>query len=95
MFELGEESDKLHGEVGEYAAAAGVDSLIFIGASAKYMYERARLHEDVEIRYYPNKELLIGALSDTSKDILRQDDTILVKASHGMGFSEIVDFLNR
>ena len=59
------------------------------------MYERARLHEDVEIRYYPNKELLIGALSDTSKDILRQDDTILVKASHGMGFSEIVDFLNR
>ena len=95
MFELGEESDKLHGEVGEYAAAAGVDSLIFIGASAKYMYERARLHEDVEIRYYPNKELLIGALSDTSKNILRQDDTILVKASHGMGFSEIVDFLNK
>ena len=95
MFELGEESDKLHGEVGDYAASCGVDSLIFVGASAKHMYERARLHDDVEIRYYPNKELLLSALSDTSKDILRQGDTILVKASHGMGFSEVVDFLNR
>ena len=95
MFELGEESDKLHGEVGDYAASHGVDSLIFVGASAKHMYERARLHEDVEIRYYPNKELLIGALSDDTKDILRKGDTILVKASHGMGFSEVVDFLNR
>lgn len=95
MFELGEESDKLHGNVGDYAAAAGVDSLIFVGASAKFMYERARLHEDVEIRYYPNKELLIKALSDENVEILKPGDTILVKASHGMGFSEVVEFLNR
>ena len=95
MFELGEEAEKLHGDVGEYAAAHGVDSLIFVGSLAKFMYERARVHEGVEIRYYPNKELLLAALSDTSKDILRKDDTILVKASHGMGFSEVVDYLNR
>ena len=95
MFELGEESDKLHGDVGDYAASSGVDSLIFVGASAKFMYERARLHEDVEIRYYPNKELLIKALSDESVEILKQGDTILVKASHGMGFSEVVEFLDK
>ena len=64
-------------------------------ASAKFMYERARLHEDVEIRYYPNKELLIKALSDESVEILKQGDTILVKASHGMGFSEVVEFLDK
>ena len=93
MFELGEDSDKLHGEVGEYAAGHGVDSLIFVGSAAKFMYERARHHEDVEIRYYPNKELLLKALSDETKEILKPGDTILVKASHGMGFSEIVDFL--
>jgi len=95
MFELGEESDKLHGTVGDYAAAHGVDSLIFVGASAKFMYERARVHEDIEIRYYPNRELLLAALSDETKQILKPGDTILVKASHGMGFSEVVDFLNK
>ena len=95
MFELGEESDKLHGDVGDYAAGAGVDSLIFVGSSAKFMYERARVHEQVEIRYYPNRELLLAAISDETKQILRPGDTILVKASHGMGFSEVVDFLNR
>ena len=94
MFELGEESEKLHASVGEYAAGQGVESLIFVGSAAKYMYERARLHEGVEIRYYPNRELLISALSDETKEIIKPGDTILVKASHGMGFSEVVDYLS-
>ena len=94
MFELGDETKKLHGMVGEYAAAHGVDSLIFVGASSKFMYEEARLHEGVEIRYYPSRELLLSALSDKTKEILKPGDTILVKASHGMGFSEVVKFLN-
>ncbi len=94
MFELGEESDKLHGEIGDYAASHGVDSLIFVGSNAKFMYERARVHEGVEIRYYPNRELLLAALADTTKEILKPGDTILVKASHSMGFSEVVEYLN-
>ena len=93
MFELGDDTQKLHGSVGDYAASSGVDSLIFIGSLAKFMYEKARLHEGVEIRYYPNKELLIAALSDETKQILKPGDTILVKASHGMGFSEVVEYL--
>ena len=95
MFELGEETERLHGTVGEYAAAHGVDSLIFVGTLAKFMYERAILHDGIEIRYYPNRELLLNALSDESKQILKPGDTILVKASHGMGFSEVVDFLDK
>ena len=95
MFELGEESDKLHAEVGDYAASSGIDSLIFVGALAKHMYKSASLHEGVEIRYYPNRELLLAALSDPTKEILKQNDTILVKASHGMGFSDIVEFLKK
>lgn len=95
MFELGDESDRLHGTVGDYAAEHGVDSLILVGSAAKHMYEHARKHEGVEIRYYPNRELLLAALSDPSKEILKDGDTILVKASHGMGFSEVVEYLNR
>ena len=70
-----------------------MDSLIFVGSLAKHMYERARIHEGVEIRYYPNRELLLAALKDTTKEILKPGDTILIKASHGMGFSEVVEFL--
>lgn len=95
MFELGDESDRLHKEVGDYAAAHGVDSLILVGAAAKHMYESARLHEGVEIRYYPNRELLLQALSDKDKEILKPGDTILVKASHGMGFSDVVEYLKK
>ena len=95
MFELGEEAEKLHAAVGDYAASSGVDSLIFVGALAKHMYKSATLHKGVEIRYYPNRELLLAALSDPAKEILKPDDTILVKASHGMGFSDIVEFLKK
>jgi len=94
MFELGEDSDKLHREVGEYAATHGIDSLICVGSNAKHIYEAARLHENLEIRYYPNRELLMKALSDTSKEILKPGDTILIKASHGMGFAEVVNMLS-
>lgn len=94
MFELGEDSEKLHREVGEYAAKNGVDSLICVGSNAKYIYEAARQNEDLEIRYYPNRELLMKALEDESKNILREGDTILLKASHGMGFAEVVNFLS-
>lgn len=94
MFELGEDSDKLHREVGEYAAVNGIDSLICVGSNSKHMYEAARLHDELELRYYPNRELLIKALSDPSKEILKKGDNILVKASHGMGFSEVVKMLS-
>ena len=94
MFELGEDAQKLHAEVGDYAVTHGVDSIICVGTLSKYMYEAARVHTDVEIRYYPNRELLMKALQDTGKDILKQGDSILIKASHGMGFSEIVEYLS-
>ena len=95
MLELGEKSDILHGQVGDYAADQGVDSLIFVGTSAKFMYEHARTHEGVEIRYYPNKDLLLNVLSDPSKEILKPGDTILLKASNKIGFAEVVEFLSK
>ncbi|MCR5302639.1 MAG: UDP-N-acetylmuramoyl-tripeptide--D-alanyl-D-alanine ligase [Lachnospiraceae bacterium] len=95
MYELGDETEKLHADVGDYAASSGVDSLIFVGPLAKHMYKGAMQHEGVEIRYYPNRELLLAALSDTTKEILKPGDAILVKASHGMGFSEVVEFLKK
>ena len=87
MFELGEEEKKLHYEVGQYTVGK-VDILICIGNLAKYIYEGAiqGKNEDAFMIYLKEKEELYSQL----EDIIMPQDTILLKASHGMGFADIV-----
>jgi UDP-N-acetylmuramoyl-tripeptide--D-alanyl-D-alanine ligase len=96
MGELGENEKTLHKEVGEYAITAQVDLLVCVGVLSSFMYAGAK--EQVELRpivtssqllYYANRDELITALHG----FLRQDDTILVKASHFMGFETVVKAL--
>ena len=42
MFELGENSEELHREVGRFAAKEGIDAILIAGENAKAMYEAAR-----------------------------------------------------
>ncbi len=88
MFELGTEEETLHREVGRYAAMARVDGMIFIGNLAREMYEGAmKLRAMPE--YYPDKESFFAAHKQSDF----AETTILVKASHGMHFEEIVEWL--
>ncbi len=88
MFELGAEELALHKEVGRYAAKAGTDHMIFIGKLAKEMYEGAvSCRADAE--YYPDKEAFFAAHGAADFG----SSTVLVKASHGMHFEEIVEWL--
>ncbi|MBP3351288.1 MAG: UDP-N-acetylmuramoyl-tripeptide--D-alanyl-D-alanine ligase [Lachnospiraceae bacterium] len=88
MFELGTDELALHREVGMYAAMARLEGMIFIGNLSKEMYEGA-----VKLRtmpeYYPDKEAFFAA--HKPEDFA--DTTVLVKASHGMHFEEIVEWL--
>lgn len=99
MFELGEEENALHYQVGEYAMKNGIDLLICVGKLSKNMFDGAlKVKNDDsvlgEVCYFENKEDLLIALKDTNRSLLRKDDTILIKASHGMGFTEIVELLS-
>ena len=88
MFELGAEELALHREVGYYTARAPLDKLIFIGDLAKEMYEGAmKLRAMPE--HYPDKTAFFAA----HKRSEFADTTVLVKASHGMHFEEIVEWL--
>ena len=88
MFELGTDELTLHREVGMYAAMARLDGMIFIGKLSKEMYEGAmKLRAMPE--YYPDKEAFFAA--HKPEDFA--DTTVLVKASHGMHFEEIVEWL--
>ena len=94
MFELGDNSDALHAEVGSYAKATGIDVLICIGENARHIYEGAKNSrggsdadgEDFVLRYYGTKEAFLS-----EKDsVLQKGDTILIKASHGMHFETLI-----
>lgn len=88
MFELGAEELALHREVGHYAALARLEKLVFIGPLAKEMYEGARMLRAMP-EYYPDKTAFLAA--HKPEDF--RDMTVLVKASHGMQFEEIVAWL--
>ncbi len=96
MFELGENSKKLHEETGRYAAALPVDVILCVGENAFAMKEGAESVKPGQgegkqkvIRWYLRKETLLSEL----ESLIKPGDTILIKASHGMGFSEIVENL--
>ncbi len=92
MFELGENKEKMHEKVGHYAVEKGIDVIICIGELSVHMYENAckTLEESedksIQIHYFPDKKAFFGKISS----ILQAKDTVLVKASHGMAFEEIV-----
>lgn len=90
MFELGTDEQALHREIGHYAALARLDRMIFVGDLAKEMYEGARMLRAMP-EYYLNKEAFFAA--HKPEDFA--DTTVLVKASHGMHFEEIVAWLEK
>lgn len=92
MFELGDEEEKFHCEVGEYAASK-TDVLICVGKLSKYIYEGAVAGKEEKegIFYLESKEEIYHYL----ENILKPQDTLLLKASHGMGFAEIVTWLQK
>lgn len=108
MFELGEDTASMHAGVGEYAKDK-VDVLILCGELSKNMYDAATDGKQRTVWFKTREELTealkkelnrnmeeIDWTSEPSKEepLLEMDDTILIKASHGMGFDKIVELLN-
>lgn len=98
MFELGEDEKKLHYEVGEYIARKNIDLAVFVGELSKNAYEGCKKvlesegtqNQKAVPLYFPTREELLEKLNSIG---LKEHDTILVKASHGMGFAEVVERL--
>jgi UDP-N-acetylmuramoyl-tripeptide--D-alanyl-D-alanine ligase len=89
MFELGSTEQALHKGIGTYAASGRVDVLICVGKLSHHMYEGANQHFKGILRYFETRDEMIAALPT----IVKSNDTILVKASHGMGFDAVVKAL--
>ncbi len=93
MFELGVNSDAMHAGVGTYAAEKRVDRIICVGENSRHMYEAAVKAGGSCVTYFSTREELLAALRENAEDLLPKGSTVLIKASHGMKFSEVVDYL--
>lgn len=91
MFELGEREREMHGEIGAYCVEKGIDVIICTGELSRFAYEEAcrrRGNADC-VYYFRTRDEMMSELPG----ILRQGDSILVKASHGMRFDTVVELL--
>lgn len=95
MFELGENTDVLHDGVGRYAMEAGIDELICVGEKARQMFDAAVecAEETAHISYFPSLEAFMEALQTEFEAYVPENSTILIKASHGMQFTKILEYL--
>ena len=89
MGELGENEVQLHENVGAYCAGR-VDHLIAVGTLSRHLYEAAlREAPELSASWYESVDAFLA-----QKDSELQDgDSVLVKASHFMQFSRIVEEL--
>lgn len=92
MGELGENEAQLHAQVGTHGATVGIDAMICVGPLCRHMAEAAReANPDLPVLSLDSREELLNQLPQ----LVQEGDTILVKASHFMGFERVVEALEK
>ncbi len=89
MFELGEISEKVHREIGNYLAENNFDILITVGELGKFIAEGAKSAGMEKIFVTDSHE----DAAKTLLGILQADDVVLFKASHGMHLEKIIELI--
>jgi UDP-N-acetylmuramoyl-tripeptide--D-alanyl-D-alanine ligase len=85
MLELGPESGRFHAEIGAHAAASGVDLLVAVG-------ERSRATAEA----FDGEAQVVADAAQAATlvpKLVREGDTVLVKASRGIGLEAVVEAL--
>ncbi|MBR2409368.1 MAG: UDP-N-acetylmuramoyl-tripeptide--D-alanyl-D-alanine ligase [Lachnospiraceae bacterium] len=94
MFELGEGSEKMHGEIGAYAANKEIDRIVCVGVHSRSMHEEAlKYNKKSSVMYFSTLEELLSRLREAPEEIVPDGSTVLIKASHGMHFDRVVEVL--
>ncbi len=89
MLELGTFSKQLHEKIAEDIIKNNIDILVTVGAESKYIHEKS-----INLGFNANNafhfESNIPAIEKLNT-ILKSNDVVLLKASHGMNFTEILN----
>ena len=88
MGELGADEKALHEEVGTAAAGFGIDAYYCAGPLSEHLLNGLKAAgAQAEIRHFAATSDLLAALPE----LIRKGDTVLIKASHFMGFEKLVE----
>jgi UDP-N-acetylmuramyl pentapeptide synthase len=88
MLELGPDAERFHAEVGAHARRAGVDELVTVGPLAERLgaaFGAGAVHAVPDA----------GAAAALVPGLVRPGDTVLVKASRGVGLEAVAEALER
>lgn len=91
ILELGNYSKEIHQNIGKTITPNNLDLLITIGKESKYIKEEALKNNFDNNKIYSYKDYEETINNITS--IVKKDDIVLLKASHGMKLSKVVDEL--
>lgn len=93
MLELGDYTKELHEKVGEEVVKNEIDILLCAGEKAKYIEEQAKRMgmKEENVYWFEKKEEILQKI----KEMAKEDDIILLKASNGMKFFEIAEELQK
>jgi len=85
MLELGREQGRYHEQIAEHAREAGVDVLVAVGPLAARMGDRfvGELHRVEDA----------AAAAELTRELLRPGDTVVIKASRGVGLEVVAEHL--
>lgn len=85
ILEMGDYAEKAHYELGRFIAESGIDVLVTAGSNMKHLAQGAQDGGMSDVKAF-DKTL---GVCEYIKDKLKKGDAVLVKASHGMNFSEV------
>ena len=89
ILEMGEYAKDAHFDLGKTVSCMGVDLLITAGDNAKFIAQGAKEDGMENVISYDCTD----DLEKHIKDIIKPDDCVLIKASHGMEFYKLTDAL--
>lgn len=87
ILEMGEYAKDAHFDLGKTVKDMGVDFLITAGSNAKYIAEGAKSSGMENVVSYATTDELVSDINN----LVKSDDCILVKASHGMEFYKVTE----
>lgn len=87
VLELGKFSKQMHQMIGEEVIRNNIDILVTVGKEAKISAEIVKEKSKAEVYAFNNNKDAINVL----KEKIQKNDIILIKASNGMHFEEIVE----
>ncbi len=89
MGELGEDTESIHYEIGQFAAEQNIDRLLAVGPLCRYAVEGYQQAQGIMSEHFKDQESLVASI----KRLMHPDMTILIKGSRSAAMDRVVSVL--